>query len=300
VIRRPAALKNVLERLYRRYNRANLIKPDPLQFVYRYTDPADMEIVGLLAAVLAYGRVRQIESSLTKLFALMGDSPHAFVRNFNETRRRRLSGFKHRFTTGDDISDLLALLRTVLRRHGTIERFFLRGYSPNEKNILPALTKFCDSLYAMYASGHRGGATRGLKYLLASPERKSPCKRLNLFLKWMVRSDRVDPGLWMSTDKAMLIVPMDVHMGRLCRILGLYDRKTPSLAAAIEITESFLEIQPRDPVKYDFALSRIGILEDCTGRYRSQCEICELFEYCLRQDKWKRLTPKTSKNTPLP
>ena len=285
---RSATLRNVLEKVYLRYNQARFIKPDPLQFVYRYADPAAMEIVAFLAAVLAYGRVRQIERSLTTLFALMGDSPYAFARDFNDTCRRRLSGFKHRFTTGDDICELLALLGRVLRQHGTIERCFLQGYSSNDKSILPALTRFCDELYRMHASEHPAGVSRGLKYLLASPERKSPCKRLNLFLRWMVRRDRVDPGLWKSVDKAKLIVPMDVHMGRLCRILGLYDRKTPSLAAALKITESFLEIQPEDPVKYDFALSRIGILEDCSGRYRKRCEICELFDYCLKRDKWER------------
>jgi uncharacterized protein (TIGR02757 family) len=99
-------------------------------------------------------------------------------------------------------------------------------------------------------------------------------------LRWMVRRDEVDPGLWNSIDIAKLIVPVDVHMGRLCRILGLYDQKTVSLAAALKITESFTEIEPNDPVKYDFALSRIGILEDCNGKLRPQCQDCELFEFC--------------------
>jgi len=271
--RRKKMLKDVLEDLYSKYNRARLIKPDPLQFVYKYTEPADMEIVAFLAADLAYGRVLQIEKSLTTIFALMGESPWAFVCDFNEDRRDILRTFKHRFTTGDDISDLLALLRRVLLEYGSIEKFFLRGCDPADANIVPALTTFCASLSQMYAAEHKGRVSRGLNYLLASPERHSPCKRLNLFLRWMVRDDRVDAGLWKSVDKAKLIVPLDVHMGRLCRILGLYSRKTASLAAALKITESFLEIQPADPVKYDFALSRIGILEDCTGRRRNRCEI---------------------------
>ncbi len=280
-------LKDVLEELYSKYNRARLIKPDPLQFVYKYAEAADMEIVGFLAADLAYGRVQQIERSLTTLFALMGESPWAFVCDFNEDRREILSAFKHRFTTGADISDLLGLLRRVLLEYESIEEFFLRGYDPADTNIVPALTTFCASLSQMYAGEHKGQVSRGLKYLLASPERHSPCKRLNLFLRWMVRDDRVDAGLWKSVDKAKLIVPLDVHMGRLCRILGLYSQKTASLAAALKITESFLEIQPSDPVKYDFALSRIGILEDCTGRRRSRCDICELFDYCLRRSDWE-------------
>jgi uncharacterized protein (TIGR02757 family) len=99
----------------------------------------------------------------------------------------------------------------------------------------------------------------------------------------MVRDDDVDTGLWKSIEKARLIVPIDVHMGRLCKILGLYDRRTVSLSAAAEITESFAEIEPADPVKYDFALSRIGILENCTGRRRKACEFCELFGFCSRR-----------------
>jgi len=273
-------LKDILESLYQRYNRPELIRPDPLQFVYRYTDPADMEIVAFLAADLAYGRVQQIEKSLTALFAVMGESPSAFVRDFNDARRKNLRAFKHRFTTGDDIADLLTLLRRILRRFGGIQEFFLQAYDPADKNIIPALSKFCASLCEMHAAEHNGRVTAGLQYLLASPEKGSPCKRLNLFLRWMVRKDRLDPGLWKSIDKAKLIVPLDVHMARLCRILGLYHQKTPSLAAALKITESFLEIHPPDPVKYDFALSRIGIVEGCNGKYDLRCEGCEIEEFC--------------------
>jgi uncharacterized protein (TIGR02757 family) len=302
-------IKQVLERLYRKYNHRDLIKPDPLQFVHRYSVPSDMEIVALLAASLAYGRVQQIQKSLTDLFERMGESPYAFVQGFDKAKRERLNNFKHRFTTGQDISDLLALLRKVLNRYGSIENFFIQGYNPNalcredppsfrpkrplgtrsgeiysnDKNIIPALTKFCDSLWKMYSKESRpvgGQPSVGLKFLLAGPAGGSACKRLNLFLRWMVRKDDVDPGLWKSVDKAKLIVPVDVHIGRLCRILGLYDRKTVSLAAAVEITESFAQIEPADPVKYDFALSRIGIIEGCNGKYRTTCEGCEILELC--------------------
>jgi uncharacterized protein (TIGR02757 family) len=285
---RSATLKKVLESLYERYNRAELIRPDPLQFVYRYTEPADMEIVALLAAELAYGRVQQIEKSLTSLLALMGKSPYSFVYDFTDARRKTLRGFKHRFTTGRHIAELLSLLKEVLREHGSIEKFFVQGLNAADKNVIPALSKFCGSLCARYAREHGGQVSRGLKYLLASPDGGSACKRLNLFLRWMIRKDQVDPGLWKSIDKAKLVVPVDTHMARLCRILCLYGQKTTSLGAALKITESFLEIQPADPVKYDFALSRIGILEDCDGRYHSRCELCELFDYCLRWDNWAK------------
>ena len=280
VSKQTAQIKDCLEALYVRYNRREFIGSDPLQFVYEYSNPMDMEVVALLAADLAYGRVQQIQKSLADLLGRMGKNPYAFVKDFDKAERRSLTGFKHRFTTGSDISDLLQLLRNVFEQSGSIEKHFLLGYNKDDENILPALSKFCDSLYAMHAREHNGQISRGLKYLLASPTGGSVCKRLNLFLRWMVRDDDVDVGLWKSVDKDKLIVPVDVHMARLCRILGFHDRKTVSLSTAITITESFAEIEPTDPVKYDFALTRIGIIDDCTGQQRSGCEFCELFAIC--------------------
>lgn len=269
-------IKDILEKLYCRYNHKKFVPPDPLQFVYRYSTPADMEIVAFLASALAYGRVEQIEKSLTDLFGPMGNSPFEFVQNFNGEQKERLKSFKHRFTTGNDISDLMKLLQVILSKYGSVEGFFMQGYSDSDENVIPALSRFCDSLTA----GHNGQMTRGLKYLLADPARGSACKRLNLFLRWMVRDDDVDTGLWEAVDKAKLIVPVDVHMGRLCKILGFYDRKSISLSTALEITAGFRQIEPADPVKYDFALSRIGIVENCNGNFRPQCKDCGLLECC--------------------
>jgi len=240
-------------------------------------------VVGFLSAALAYGRVEQIEKSLNNLFARMGKSPSVFVKNFGKDGRESLKSFKHRFTTGQDISDLLKILKHVLHSQGSIEAYFLRGYRQTDRDIIPALSEFCESLLGLYAQKPGVRVGPGLKFLLASPSGKSVCKRLNLFLRWMVRNDEVDPGLWKSIDKAKLIVPVDVHIARLCRILGLYDRKTVSLATAVEITERFAEIEPADPVKYDFALSRIGIMDNCDGNYRQHCKNCELLGYCFRR-----------------
>ena len=271
--------KALLDRLYKRYNRRELIPPDPLQFVYNYRRNSDREIVAFLSAALAYGRVEQIQKSLTNLFARMGNKPWEFVTTFNKIRRKQLASFKHRFTTGDDISDLLTLFRKVLGKYGSIEKFFLDGYDSHDTNIIPALTSFCHSLRQMHSKQH-DGQIGGIGYLLADPSKRSPCKRLNLFLRWMVRSDDVDTGLWKSVDKSKLVVPVDVHMARLCKILQLYSQKTVSLTAATEITESFAQIESSDPVKYDFALSRIGIVENCTGRHNSRCPECELYKIC--------------------
>ncbi len=273
-------IRDCLEQLYVRYNRREFIGSDPLQFVYEYSNPADMEIVALLAADLAYGRVQQIQKSMADLLGRMGKSPYAFVRGFDKAERKILADFKHRFTTGRDISDLLQLLRNVLEQTGSIEKHFLLGYNNYDENILPALSRFCDSLKQKYAGFRKGQVSRGLKYLLASPTGGSVCKRLNLFLRWMVRDDDVDLGLWKSVDKAKLVVPVDVHMARLCRILGFHDRKTVSLSTALEITKNFSKIEPADPVKFDFAMTRVGIIKDCNGSYRLSCRNCELFEFC--------------------
>jgi uncharacterized protein (TIGR02757 family) len=213
----------------------------------------------------------------------MGVSPYEFVRNFGKAERNRLKTFKHRFTTGRDISDLLTCFKKVLQEYTSIEEFFMRGCEGGDRNIVPGLTEFCNSILAIHARKHDGKTSRGLNYLLVNPANGSACKRLNLFLRWMVRDDDVDTGLWKSVDKCKLIVPIDVHMGRLCSILGFHEKKVVSLSTAIQITDCFAQIEPADPVKYDFALSRVGIVENCTGRQSSACPGCELLSLCGRQ-----------------
>ncbi|MHC5061462.1 MAG: TIGR02757 family protein [Planctomycetota bacterium] len=255
-------LKEVLDKLYAKYNHKELIRPDPLQFACRYSARRDMEIAALLAAVLAYGRVEQIEKTLSGLFGRMGKSPYEFVRNFDEADRAGLLDIKHRFTTGANLCDLLELLKYALQQHGSIEKHFMSGYNKADENIIPALSHFCESLLGTHAAGHRTAPGRGLKYLLAGPAAGGAAKRLNLFLRWMVRADRVDLGLWKSIDKAKLIVPMDVHMFRVAQMLRFCRRKNISLKVAVEVTGSFVKIEPDDPVKYDFALCRIGMSQN--------------------------------------
>jgi uncharacterized protein (TIGR02757 family) len=283
---KPEKLRALFEGLYERYNRKELIKPDPLQFIYRYSNPADMEIAGLLSACLAYGRVEQIQNDLNDLLGRMGNSPYEFTINFTNKDRASLEDFKHRFNTGNDISDLLTLLKDVLAEHGSIEKYFLLGLNPAHENTIFALMRFCDSLLDKYRTTHQGHKSKGLAFLLAGPSLGGAAKRLNLFLRWMVRSDDVDAGLWRSVDKSKLIAPVDVHIARLSRILGFHNHKNVSLKTAVEITRNFALVSPDDPVKYDFALSRIGILEDCTGRRRDQCNICELLPWCRNRKDW--------------
>ncbi len=288
---RATAVRTILERLYAQYNRREFIGTDPLQFACRYADRRDIEIAAFLAAALAYGRVPQIHKSLENLFARLGGSPYDFVASWTAASRRHLADFKHRFTSGEDIADLFDRFSPILREQGSLEAFFLQGYNPGEVNIVPALTRFCDRLCHVAqppsagVTPEGGGAThsKGLMYLLASPARGSASKRLNLFLRWMVRKDDVDLGLWTSVDKAKLIVPIDVHMARLCRTLGFHDSNATSLSTALAITAAFAQIEPTDPAKYDFSLSRIGIVVHCTGRPRPECLPCELSGICRHE-----------------
>jgi uncharacterized protein (TIGR02757 family) len=269
-------LKKIFDGLYEKYNHHELIKPDPLQFVYEYANPADMEIAGFLAASLAYGRVEQIENSVRNLLGRLGKNPYEFVVNFQNRDRVKFAGFKHRFNTGDDIADLILLFQKVITESGSIEKYFVKFYDEGDENIIPALSGFCETLLNLKS----GGVSQGLKFLLAGPNLGGVAKRLNMFLRWMVRGDDVDAGLWRAIDKSKLIMPVDVHIGRLTRILGFHKNKNITLKTAVEITRRFAEIEPADPVKYDFALSRIGIVENCTGHSRSGCEFCELFRFC--------------------
>ena len=235
-----------------------------------------MEITALLSAVLAYGRVGQIAKSLITLFDIMGKSPANFTLDFSEKDKLRLAGFKHRFNTGQDITEVLLILKKVLKKFGSLEKFFLFGYDPLAMNIIPAVSHFTTQLLNLSSNPNN----KAIKYLLTNPADRSCCKRMFLFLRWMVRDDEVDTGLWKSIDKTKLIMPVDTHIGRLSKIIGLHNNKTISIKTAIKITEGFRTISPADPVKYDFALSRIGILENCTGQKNSYCPDCGLLSYC--------------------
>ena len=254
-------LKYKLEMLYKKYNRRDVIKPDPLQFVYRFSERRDKEIAAFLSAVLAYGRVEQIQKSLKRLFSLMPEGPYDFVMSLNYRQKILLKDFKHRFNTGKDIYLLLQLIKLVLEHDESMEDFFLTGYKDSDRNIIPGLTAFCHSFHRLYTENNNRQMPKGLAYLLPNPCNGSACKRLNLFLRWMVREDNVDVGLWKRIDKTKLVIPMDVHISRLCKALGFYKRETISLAAAVEITDNFSKIEPDDPIKYDFALCRTGMLK---------------------------------------
>ena len=182
----------------------------------------------------------------------MGSSPSDFLERNSELRiHAAFSAFRHRFTSGEDLARLLCGARRALRTHGSLQKAFLSRYSAKDETLLPALNGFSRELCAFFPD-HASS-------LLPSPENGSACKRLNLMLRWLARSDAVDPGGWELVPKSRLLVPLDTHMFRIAGALGFHSRRSADLSAALEITRAFAEFAPDDPVKYDFSLTRFGI-----------------------------------------
>ncbi|MGD8367663.1 MAG: TIGR02757 family protein [Desulfobacterales bacterium] len=247
-----SSTKKNLERIYRKYNRRSNVHPDPLEFLYAYDNLRDREVAGMVAAALAYGRVAQILKSAGAVLEALGPTPaEALLSTSPESFSSALCGFVHRFATGAGVCALLAGIRQVLVRHGTLQGCFCKHRRAGDDTVLPALTGLAEEIRA--AAGSDPG------HLLPAPARKSACKRLHLFLRWLVRSDAVDPGGWDRVSAAELIVPLDVHMHRVGRRLGFTDRKAGDLKTALEITDGFRRFCPEDPVRYDFALTRVGM-----------------------------------------
>lgn len=243
-----------LELLYDRYNRREYVHPDPLEFLYGYNDVRDREIVALIASSLAYGRVAQILRSTSRVLRLM-PSPADFIRKSNEASlRSSLRDFKHRFTTGDEMASMLLGAKRMIGRYGSLEACFCSGFDDRDETVLPALCSFTSQLNSSV------GVRRSSLVPLAADG--SACKRLNLFLRWMVRRDRVDPGGWFEVPSSKLLVPLDVHMHRICLSLGLTGRKQGDMRTTLEITAAFRKAAPDDPARYDFALTRLGIRDD--------------------------------------
>lgn len=254
-------LRAFLEGLYYVYARRELINPDPLYFLYNYEDVRDLEVAGLIASSLAYGRVGQIMKSVDKVLGCLTREPHKFLLE-NEKFEVIPEDFRHRFTTSYDMNNFLWNISGILREYASIENFLNVCLKSSNWNLFFALDEFVDKLSLNKAEGGFSLVTR--------PSAGSACKRLFLFLKWLVRRDEVDPGGWTILKPSELVVPLDTHMHKISIELGLTVRRSGDLKCAIEITDKFREICPEDPVKYDFVLTRFGIRGGLNERGLSQ------------------------------
>ncbi|MBQ8692156.1 MAG: TIGR02757 family protein [Synergistaceae bacterium] len=248
-------LKAFLDGLYYAYSRRELIQPDPLYFLYCY-DRENLEVVGLIAASLAYGRVAQILKSVEAVLTSLGEQPRKFLLENYKDLKGLLKNFKHRFTTSGDMENLLINIAKILKQYESLENFLGECLGKADNNLLNALDIFADEL--SFNNNYDADLLSRFP-LVTAPRDGSACKRLFLFLKWMVRSDDVDPGGWKIIKTKDLIMPTDTHIHNISRRLGLSKRRQADLKTAVEITRSLAELNPEDPTKYDFVLTRFGI-----------------------------------------
>jgi len=247
-------IADALEELYSAYNRREYVHPDPLEFLYGYDDPADREIVALIASSLAYGRVAQILANVSRVLERM-PSPRRFIERASaQSLGEKFRDIKHRFTTGDEIAGLFFGVKRAVKKYGSLHACFVKGICDTGETVVSALASFAREL--------RGEAGGSCGTLIPDPTGGSALKRLNLFLRWMVRKDAVDPGWWDSISASKLVVPLDTHMHKIGLALGFTRRAQADMKTALEITAAFGKIRPDDPVRYDFALTRLGIRND--------------------------------------
>ncbi len=271
-----------LERLYRSYNQVDSTT-DPIQVVRRFAGPADREVVGFVASALAFGRVASVMQSIERVVEVLGPRPGAFVRAFRPARDGQpLARVVHRWTRGSDLVALLLVLQGILSRSGSLEAFFREGDDPSAPDVGPGLESFSRrALEVDLAPAYGHVPPRpGVCYFFPRPSSGSACKRLNLFLRWMVRRDGIDLGVWRSPAPARLIVPLDVHLVRMGRCLGLTRYRSPGWRMAAEITAALRAIDPGDPVRFDYALCHLSMSGRCGFNRPSGDSRCPLRGFC--------------------
>jgi len=283
-----ARLRAPLERLYREFDWARRTDKDAIQFPLRYPDPLDREVVALLAACLAYGRVDLFGPWVEWILSRMGPSPSRFVLGFDPLKdAQRFYGFRYRFNRPRDIAAFCLACQRLLARHGSLRACFLSGYSPRDPDVGSALERFvrsfrCQDLSPIFP---RGRLSRGYRHLFPLPSTGGPCKRLHLFLRWMVRREPPDFGLWREVPPSKLLMPIDTHVENMSRAIGLTRRKSRNRRMAMEITEQLRLLDSDDPVKYDFSLCHKRMSGECRDRRDPViCAPCGLRQVCRH---WK-------------
>ena len=270
-------MKERLDALYASFNHTNSAA-DPIQLVRRFDRPDDREVAAFCASALAFGRVASVMQSIERLFAVMGPSPAQYVRQFDPRRHsRELRPIVHRWTRGEDLTALVIVMQRMLKS-GSIERFFVEGLEPSALDVAGALESFCVRALETDLRPAYGDRVRrpGVAYFFSRPSCGGACKRLNLFLRWMVRNDAVDFGIWTTVAPSRLIIPLDTHVIRVGRCLRLTRYTSPGWRMAADITASLRRLDPGDPVKYDFSLCHLGMADWCgfnRAKGSSQCPL---------------------------
>jgi uncharacterized protein (TIGR02757 family) len=224
--------------------------------LHRYSNEKDIELIGLITAAYSYGSVDQINRFIGNLLQKTGNKPYEFTINFQKRKDKKyLKDLYYRFNTGDDIISLFGSLSKTLHQYSSLKNLFLANYNNSDENIIPALSGFAGTL----EKNSSGAASNYYRYLVSNPVNGSTCKRMNLFLRWMVRKDEIDLGVWNEVSPSKLIMPVDRHVARASKKLRLVQRKSVDLKFAVDLTKRLRKFDSNDPVKYDFALCHAGI-----------------------------------------
>lgn len=278
-------VKTILDRLYAARSPQHLAN-DPLSFCHRYSDPLDREIAAVIASAFAYGGIKIILRTLESIFSQLGPSPRSYVESFTPGRSlETFSGFKHRFNDGRDLVALLWGIRLMIQDAGSVNAFFLRFHDPAAMDVTAALNGYSSAVLALDYRPVFGNAAAPagscFPFLFPAPAAGSACKRLCMFLRWVVRpADGIDLGIWRGVSPSQLLIPVDTHISRICSYLGFTGRKAADWRMAQEITAALRQLDPADPVKYDFSLAHLGISEGCTGTDPLRCLSCAIKDIC--------------------
>jgi uncharacterized protein (TIGR02757 family) len=276
----PQSLKRTLDRLLESH-KEQFLESDPLAFVRKYDKSRDQEIAAFVGSCFAIGRADLIRNAVRTVLERMGPSPGAFVSDSDSRQFRTIyRDFVYRFFRGRDVAVLLSGLQKAVKRHGSLESFFLEGYDDEDSDVGRALSRFVRGFVRFQG---RAVLKPGLRAFLSDPYTGSGCKRLCLFLRWMVRREYPDLGVWKSVSPAKLVIPLDTHVIRLGKKLGLTKRVSPGWKMALEITESLRRLDPDDPVRYDFALCHAGMRQTCPKDGDEGCESCVFGTCCVKR-----------------
>ena len=249
-------LKAFLDSKVAQFNQTDFIKNDPIQIPHQFTKLQDIEIMGFWTAMLAWGQRKTIINKCKELVALMDGAPYDFMVNHQEKDRAKFLAFKHRTFQATDTLYFLEFFQQYYQQHNSLETAFAKHLQATNEHVGPALIGFHEDFFDLPNAPHR------TKKHIATPKRKSSCKRLNMFLRWMVRQDKkgVDFGVWKTIQPAQLLMPLDVHVDKVARKLNLIQRKQTDWLTVLELTTALRTYDPIDPVKYDFALFGMGVL----------------------------------------
>ena len=250
-------LKSTLDELAEKYNNASFIENDPICVPHRFSKKQDIEISAFWTAMFAWGQRKTIINKATELFGLMDNAPFDFIKNHHEKDRERFLGFKHRTFQPTDTLYFLEFLQWFYQSHHSLEEAFSGKMKTSDEHTGNALENFHELFFSL------PDAPKRTRKHVATPATKSTCKRLNMFLRWMVRDGEkgVDFGIWKKISPSQLLMPLDVHVDRIARRFKLIGRKQTDWLAVLELTENLKKFDPNDPVKYDFALFGLGVLE---------------------------------------